>query len=173
MKNNLGKIHVYTGDGKGKTTSSFGLALRAAGAGYRVCIIQFMKGQDYSELKLLKSLPRVSFQRFGPKTFVIKKGKAEDFKQAKKGLAYAKKVLTSKKYDLVILDEVLVAVFFKLIAERDLIALIKHKPTKTELVLTGRRATPKIMALADYVTEMREIKHPYQKGILARQGIEN
>lgn len=168
----FGKIHVYTGDGKGKTTSSFGLALRASGAGYRVSIIQFMKGQDYSELKLLKSLPRVSFKRFGQKTFVIKSGKAEDFEQAKKGFAYAKKVLAGKKYDLVILDEVLVAVFFKLISEKDLIALIKHKPAKTELVLTGRRATPKIMALADYVTEMREIKHPYQKGILAQKGID-
>ena len=173
MIHDLGKVHVYTGDGKGKTTSSFGLALRAIGAGYRVCIIQFLKGQDYSELQSLKLLPRLHFKRFGLKSFIHKTPKPEDIALAKKGLAYAKKIIASGKYDLVILDEIFVARFFKLISERDILELIRKKPKHVELVLTGRKATPNIMRKADYVTEMREIKHPFQKGIYARRGIEN
>lgn len=174
MKNNdLGQIHVYTGDGKGKTTSSFGLALRASGAGYKVYIIQFMKGQNYSELKMLRKLPRVTFKRFGLKSFIHKTAKPEDIRQAKLGYQWARKIINSGKYDLVILDEILVAVFFKLLHESDLIKLMKSKPSQVELVITGRRATPAIIAQADYVTEMKELKHPYAKGLLARRGIEN
>ena len=172
-KNDLGKIHVYTGDGKGKTTSSFGLALRAIGAGYRVSIIQFLKGQDYSELKSLELLPRLHFKRFGLKSFIHGTPKPEDVAHAKKGLAYAQKIVSSGKYDLVVLDEIFVAHFFKLISEQDILRLIRKKPKYVELVLTGRRATPRVMKKADYVTEMREIKHPFQKGIYARRGIEN
>ncbi|HLC90079.1 MAG TPA: cob(I)yrinic acid a,c-diamide adenosyltransferase [Patescibacteria group bacterium] len=173
MANDLGKIHIYTGDGKGKTTSAFGLALRAIGAGYRVYIIQFMKGQNYSELKMLRRLPKLNFKRFGQKSFVHLPAAKKDKILGQKGIALAKKVLKSRGYDLVILDEIFVAAFFKLIKYSDITNLIKIKPKNVELVLTGRKATPEIMKLADYVTEMREIKHPYQQGVKARRGIEN
>src|SRR3989338_6765640 len=173
MPNDLGKIHIYTGDGKGKTTSAFGLALRAIGAGYRVYIIQFMKGQNYSELKMLRRLPKLNFKRFGQKSFVHLPAAKKDTVLAQKGVDLAKQVLKSRKYDLVILDEVFVAAFFKLIKYSDIAGLIKIKPKNVELVLTGRKATPEMMKLADYVTEMREIKHPYQQGVKARRGIEN
>ncbi|MFA6322108.1 MAG: cob(I)yrinic acid a,c-diamide adenosyltransferase [Candidatus Buchananbacteria bacterium] len=173
MKSDLGKIHVYTGDGKGKTTAALGLALRAIGAGYQVYIVQFLKAQDYSELKSLKKLPAVVIKRFGQKSYIYKTAKPEDKKAAQQALVWSEKILNSGKHDLVILDEIFLAVFFKLITASDVIKLIKNKPQNTELILTGRRAPKAIIKLADYVTEMKEVKHPYQKGLLARQGIEN
>lgn len=173
MGKDLGKIHVYTGNGKGKTTAALGLALRAMGAGYRVYIVQFMKGQEYSELKSLKPLKLVTLKRFGLKSFLVKKAKVQDRELANKALQWSKKILKGKKFDVVILDEVFLAVFFGLLPLSDLIDLIKNKPTKVELVLTGRKAPKTIMAMADYVTEMKEIKHPYQKGLMARKGIED
>ncbi len=173
MKKNLGKIHIYTGNGKGKTTAALGLALRAIGAGYNVYIIQFLKGQDYSELKSLKPMKEITFKRFGEKTFIHKIGNNSDKIAVKQAMDWSKKVLSQKKFDLVILDEIFLAVFFKLISISDIIKLIKKKPKTIELVLTGRKAPKKIIELADYVTEMREIKHPYQKGLMARKGIED
>lgn len=173
MNKDLGKVHVYTGDGKGKTTASLGLALRAIGAGYQVYIVQFLKGQDYSELTSLKPLKEITLKRFGQKSFIIKKAKPADITQAKHGLAWAKQVIKSKKFDLVILDEIFLAVFFKMLKVSDLVSLIKTKPKNVELILTGRRAPKTIIQLADYVTEMKEVKHPYKKGVIARRGIEN
>ena len=173
MSNDLGQIHIYTGNGKGKTTASFGLALRAIGAGYRVYLIQFMKGQDYSELRILRRLKGLKLKRFGLKSFIHGTAKAKDKQLARQGLVWAKKVIRSGRYHLVILDEIFVAAFFKLLKTSDIANLIKIKPKNVELILTGRKATPEIIKLADYVTEMKEIKHPYQKGILARRGIEN
>jgi len=173
MKKDLGKIHIYTGDGKGKTTAALGLALRAIGAGYRVYIIQFLKGQDYSELKSLKPLKAVTVKRFGQKGFIYQKAGDKDRLQAKAALAWAKKVLRSGQFDLVILDEIFLAVLFKLLTVAEISALIKNKPFDTELIMTGRRAPASLIRIADYVTEMKEIKHPYQKGILARKGIED
>ncbi len=173
MKNDLGKIHVYTGNGKGKTTAALGLALRAVGAGYQVYIIQFLKGQDYSELKSLRRLKGVTLKRFGLKSFIIKKPKPADIIQAQRGLAWATKILKSKKFDVVILDEIFLAVFFKMLKVSDLVSLIKIKPANVELILTGRKASEQIIKLADYVTEMKEIKHPFQQGLGARRGIEN
>lgn len=173
MKNNLGKIHVYTGNGKGKTTAALGLALRAIGAGYNVYIIQFLKAQDYSELKSLKPLRQITLKRFGQKTFIVKKANLEDKILAQKAMAWSKKILSEKKFEMVIMDEIFLATFFKLIETKDLIELIKKKPKNVELVLTGRKAPKAVIDLADYVTEMKEIKHPFQKGVLARRGIED
>ncbi len=173
MKSNLGKIHIYTGSGKGKTTAALGLALRAAGAGFKVYIVQFLKGQDYSELKSLKAIKKIIVKRFGEKTFIHKIGTNPDKIAAIDALEWSKKVLNSNNFDVVILDEIFLVVFFKLISVSDLKKLIQKKPMNVELVLTGRKAPKEIIKLADYVTEMKEIKHPYQKGLQARRGIEN
>jgi len=173
MKNNLGKIHIYTGDGKGKTTAALGLALRAIGAGYRVYIVQFLKGQDYSELKSLKPLKKITVKRFGEKTFIHKVGTNPDIIAARSALNWSKQVVKSGKFDIVILDEIFLASFFKLISTVEVIKLIKNKPKNVELILTGRKASPQVIRLADYVTEMKEVKHPYQKGLKARKGIED
>ncbi|MFA6410716.1 MAG: cob(I)yrinic acid a,c-diamide adenosyltransferase [Candidatus Buchananbacteria bacterium] len=173
MKNNLGKIHVYTGNGKGKTTAALGLALRAVGAGYKVYIVQFLKGQDYSELKSLKPIKAITVKRFGQKTFIHEIGTNPDKLAARQALDWSKVVLKSKKFNVVILDEIFLASFFKLIKASDIAGLIKTKPKGVELVLTGRKAPKEIIKLADYVTEMKEIKHPYRQGLMARNGIEN
>ncbi|MFA6215823.1 MAG: cob(I)yrinic acid a,c-diamide adenosyltransferase [Patescibacteria group bacterium] len=173
MKSQLGKIHIYTGDGKGKTTAALGLALRAIGAGYQVYLVQFLKAQQYSELDSLKRLPEVTIKRFGQKTYIYQKGTAQDKILAKRALNWAKKIFKSGKFDLVILDEIFLALFFKLISVKEIVQLMKSKPAGVELVLTGRRAPKELIKLADYVTEMKEIKHPYQAGLLARKGIED
>lgn len=172
MSNNLGKIHVYTGNGKGKTTAAVGLAVRAAGAGLRVGLIQFMKARPSAEVKVLKTIPGITVHCFGGKKFIYKKGAKIDKTEVAKALALAKKIINSKKYDLTILDEVGVAQYFKLLTCRQLIDLIKSKPADLELVITGRKVAPAIVKLADYVTEMKEIKHPYRTGLLARKGVE-
>jgi len=167
-----GFIHIYTGDGKGKTTAALGLLLRALGQQKKVCLIQFMKSSQYGEIKFLKKLKSVTTKQFGSHSF-IKKGKVsqQDKIKAEKALAFAQKAL-KKKYDLLVLDEIIMAVFFKLIKEKEVIELIDNKPKRLELILTGRRASAKLVKLADLVTEMKEIKHYFQKGIKARKGIE-
>ncbi len=173
MINNLGKVHIYTGDGKGKTTAALGLALRAAGAGYKVYIIQFLKNSDVSELVSLKKIKNVVVKRFGRPTFIYKKGNHADKISAIKALDWAKKVVNSHKFDLVILDEIFLATFFHLINPSEVVKIIKNKPEDLELVLTGRKAFSQAVLLADYVTEMKEIKHPYGQGLPARKGIES
>ncbi len=173
MKNDLGKIHIYTGDGKGKTTAALGLALRAIGAGYRVYIVQFLKGQDYSELSSLKPLKALTLKRFGQKGYIIEKGGKQDKQAARQALAWSEKIIKSGKFDIVILDEIFLAVWFKLISVNQLIRLISLKSKNVELVLTGRRAPKELIRMADYVTEMREVKHPFKQGLMARRGIEN
>ncbi len=128
MGNNLGKVHVYTGDGKGKTTAALGLALRAIGATYKVYLIQFLKAQNYSELKSLKKLSGITIKRFGQKTFIQQKGQKPDKISAQQALGWAKKILSAAKFDLVILDEIFLAAFFKLIKVSDIVSLIKNKP---------------------------------------------
>lgn len=172
MKSQLGKIHIYTGEGKGKTTAAVGLAVRAAGAGFKVCFIQFVKGRPSAELKVLKKIPSITAHRFGDKKFIYKYGGEVDKVEAAKALALAEKVISSKKYDLVILDEVTVAQHFGLFTVKQIVDLIKNKPVDLELVVTGRKVASAILKLADYVTNMQEISHPYKKGVRARQGIE-
>lgn len=168
-----GYIHVYTGDGKGKTTASLGLAVRAAGAGLKVFIAQFVKGRDYSELKTLDYLRDwITIRRYGRKSFIHGNPRPEDIQAAQKGISQVREVLLSGDYDLVILDEINIAVFLKIITVEEVMNLISLKPDNVELVLTGRRAPEEVIRRADLVTEMKSIKHYYDKGVQARTGIE-
>jgi cob(I)alamin adenosyltransferase len=169
-----GLVEVFTGEGKGKTSAALGMVLRAAGHGLRIHIIFFMKGEfPYGEQKTLAKLPNVTFDRFGFKTFVNPDNiKPEEKQQAKKALETARMAMLSNNYDVLVLDEVNVAASWKLIDVEDIIQLIKEKPESVELILTGRYANPKIVELADLVTEMVKIKHPYDSGLLARKGMD-
>jgi cob(I)alamin adenosyltransferase len=168
-----GFIHVYTGDGKGKTTASIGLGIRAVGAGLKVLMIQFMKGRRYSELDALSKVTNFTVVQFGRDEFVSKeKPEKVDVDLAQKGLAYAKEMIQKNTYDLIILDEINVALDYHLITLQDVISLLNDKPEALELVLTGRYASPDIMKYADVVSEILEIKHPYQKGVPSRKGID-
>ena len=169
-----GLVEIFTGEGKGKTSAALGLALRALGHGRRVHIIFFMKGDfPYGEQKTLCQLPNCTVERFGLREFVDPAHvKPEEKEQARQALDAAKKALLSPEYDVVILDEVNVAVAWKLIDIDKVIELIHDKPEKVELVLTGRYADPRLVELADLVTDMVKVKHPYDKGIKAREGIE-
>jgi len=169
-----GLIHVYTGNGKGKTTAAFGLALRAIGRGFKVYIIQFIKGGfDYGELYIVDKLPNLKLKAFGRGKFILKKPAGEeDITLAKEALTLAEKVVKSGEYDLVILDEINVALNLKLIDLKKVLDLLKNKPVHVELVLTGRYAPDEIIEVADLVTEMKEVKHPFNKGYEARKGIE-
>ena len=165
-------IHIYTGAGKGKTTAAFGLAIRAAGAGKRVFIGQFLKGRKYSELNSLKKLKNITIAQFGGRCFVGKTPKPQDVTLAEKGLLKIKQCITCRKFDVVILDEINIAVYLKLLKLKELLSVVKNCPQRIELILTGRSAHPKIIKLADYVTEMREVKHPFRNKVSARKGIE-
>ena len=169
-----GLVIVITGNGKGKTTSAFGQALRAVGQGYKVLIVQFMKGRKYGEfIAAEKYLPRLTIHRFGLDSFVMRDNPAAiDIELAQKGLDAAQKAINSGKYDMVILDEINVALDFKLVALPKVIELIKNKPAGLDLILTGRYAPPEIIELADTVSEIKEIKHHYAAGIKDRAGIE-
>lgn len=169
-----GYVQVYTGDGKGKTTAAIGLALRAWGAGLRVFIAQFIKSGAYSEMEALDRCGTgISCRQYGRGCWLIGKPSAEDSRLAREGLDEVRELITSGRYQLVILDEVCVANWFGLFEVEDLLALIDIKPERTELVFTGRRADPRLIERADLVTEMREVKHYYQQGVLARTGIES
>lgn len=174
MKLSSGQVQVYTGNGKGKTTAALGLALRAIGHRLRVHIIQFMKGGGpYGEHAAAERLlPEITIATTGRPGWVKKGAPApEDVSEAQRALALARRALT-EDYDLVILDEANGAVDFGLIAVEELLALIAAKPARMELVLTGRNAHEKVLAAADLVTEMREVKHYYSKGVEVRVGIE-
>jgi cob(I)alamin adenosyltransferase len=170
-----GLIQVYTGNGKGKTTASLGLAFRAVGHGFKVMVIQFMKGNiQYGELESAKKLsPYLTIHQMGRETFVSKTNPDPvDIEWAQKGFALAKEGIFSGNYDLVILDEINVAVDYGLIPLSDLLQLIDSKPPTVEMILTGRNAKPEVIEKADLVTEMVERKHYYRKGVKAREGIE-
>lgn len=169
-----GLVIVITGNGKGKTTSAFGQALRAAGHGYKVFIMQFMKGRDYGEYKAArKYLPDITIRRSGLDSFVMRDNPAAvDIELARRGFELVKKAVASGKYNMMILDEINVAVDFKLIPLQELIDLIKSKPPALDLILTGRYAPKEILKLADTVSEVKEIRHHYAAGIKDRAGIE-
>jgi cob(I)alamin adenosyltransferase len=174
VKTVKGLVVVITGNGKGKTTAAFGQALRAVGQGYRVFVLQFMKGRKYGEfIAAEKYLPHLTIRMSGLDSFVMRDNPAAiDIELAQKGLVAAKEAINSGKYDMVILDEINVALDFKLIALPEVIKLIKNKPPALDLILTGRYAPPEIIELADTVSEVQEVKHHYSLGIKDRAGIE-
>ena len=174
MMTEKGFIHVYTGNGKGKSTAAFGLALRAAGAGMRVYIGQFMKTGDYHEIRAFREyLPMISLEQYGNGCLIGKEGPSEtDYSAAREGLDKACSALCRDRFDIVIFDEIIVAAHLGLIREQDILDLIEAKPHAVELILTGRYAMQSVMEQADLVTEMSEVKHYYNKGVLARDGIE-
>ncbi len=169
-----GLVHVYTGSGKGKTTAALGLALRASGHGRKVYVIQFMKGRiDYGELKACKDNPNITIEQFGRPQFVDKDNpEQEDLDFASAAMERASEVISGGEYHIVVLDEINTALDFELISLEDVLTLIQKKPEEVELVLTGRNAHPEVSRMADYVTEMLAIKHPYEQGQVGRKGIE-
>ncbi len=166
-------VHVYTGDGKGKTTAALGLALRAIGAGWRVLFVQFLKQGEYSEIKALRRLgDQVKICQYGSGEFVRGRPSEKEVASAQRGLNEVIEAMGTKEYDLIILDEIDVAMHFGLIPVESVIALLERRPPDLEMVLTGRWAPEEIIERADLVTEMRMIKHYFSKGIMARTGIE-
>lgn len=169
-----GYVQVYTGNGKGKTTAALGLALRAVGAGLKVFIGQFAKGMEYSEIKTIREkLPEITIRQYGRDCFIVNKPTVDDIKLARQGLAEISNIIRSGKYDVVILDEANIAVHFGLFSIDELLKLVRSKPENLELIITGRKAHPELIKAADLVTKMLEIKHYYQQGVPARQGIES
>jgi cob(I)alamin adenosyltransferase len=168
-----GYIQVYTGNGKGKSTAAFGLALRAVGAGKKVFIAQFVKGQPYSELNAFKRLkPFVEVKQYGLGCFIVKSPTQKDVDVAQKGLKEVSEIIKSNNFDLVILDEANIALYYNLISVNELVNLLANKPDELEIVVTGRYAPDEIIEIADLVTEMKEVKHYYAKDVPARKGIE-
>lgn len=189
-----GLIHVLTGEGKGKTTAALGMAMRAVGAGLKVIMIQFLKTSNrYGELEAAKEMePRFEIVQMGPECARLLKNpdadkrcigcmechvdpdnlKVSDLEAAREALDFAEKCLTGGEYDLVILDEINYAIDFNLVSSREVASLLERRDGAVEVVLTGRSASPELVELADYVTEMREIKHPWRAGMAARRGIE-
>jgi len=168
-----GYIQVYTGNGKGKTTAALGITLRTLCAGNRVFFGQFMKGQDYSELKAPEYFENLDMEQFGTPSFVRGEPSPEDIENAKKGLARMKEVLSSGDYDMVVFDEINTTLFFKMLKVEEVLEVLDLKKEGTEVILTGRYAPQEIIDRADLVTEMREIKHYYNAGVNARVGVEN
>jgi cob(I)alamin adenosyltransferase len=167
-----GYIQIYTGNGKGKTTAALGLSLRAVCAGRKVFFGQFLKGMNYSELDAGKYLPGFDLQQFGTDSFIFEKPGQEDIDAAREGLKRAEEVLVSGEYDIVVLDEVNLAVHYGMFTADELIEVLDKRHQKVEVVLTGRYAHSSLIEKADLVTEMKEIKHYYNDGVMAREGIE-
>jgi len=169
-----GYVQVYTGNGKGKTTAALGLIVRACGAGLKVYLCQFIKGGICSELKTLKKrFCDVTIQQCGRGCFIKGKPSADDIKLAKKGLAKLRSAVLSGEYDLVIADEANCAISCGILTTAELLNLIDDKPSHVELIFTGRSAPAELIERADLVTEMKEVKHYFNKGIKARPGIES
>jgi len=170
---NKGLIQVYTGNGKGKTTAAIGLAIRAAGAGLKTLFVQFVKGMKYSEITALARFSDcISIRQYGNDCFIRDKPQDEDIEIARKGLREVQSELLKGQYDLVILDEANIAMHFGLFRVDELLKIISSRKPGCEIVITGRYAPEELVEAADLVTEMKEIKHYYSKGIQAREGIE-
>mgnify|MGYP000166846123 FL=1 len=168
-----GYIQVYTGNGKGKTTAALGLAIRAAGAGLKVFIAQFIKMGEYSEIKALKRFKDlITVEQFGSGRFIKGKPSASDIEAARKGVEKIKAAFTSGQQNVVIMEEANVAAKLGLLSVDDILKIMDEKPKDVELIITGRGADSRIIEKADLVTEMKEVKHYFQKGVKARIGIE-
>lgn len=171
-----GYIHIYTGNGKGKTTAALGQALRAAGSGLKTYIVSFMKDFPYGELRSIQQVSQwIRLEQYGNDGFVLKKElpSERDLEIAKKALQKTQEAMLNGEYDIVIMDEVCVAIYFGLFKKEDVLSMLEQKPESVELILTGRYCPEELIEKADIVTEMVEIKHYYQKGISARRGIES
>ena len=170
-----GLISIFTGDGKGKTTAAIGTAVRAAGHGLRVFIAFFAKGDKYfrGEDNTLSRLPNITITSCRHKNWIDKENiKAEDKELAKSALAAAREAMLNGNYNLIVLDEINIAINYGLVSLDEVIELVNDKPQNVELILTGRYAEPKLVQMADLVTEMQMVKHPYSKGVKARRGID-
>ena len=168
-----GYIQVYTGNGKGKTTAAFGLSLRAVGAGKKVFFAQFVKGKMYAEIEAVnRYLPDITIKQYGLGCFIVDKPTQKDIEAAQEGLKEISEIIQAGKYDVIVLDEASIALFYNLFTVESLIDIIKSKPETTEIIITGRYAPPELIEIADLVTEMKEVKHYYNKGVEAREGIE-
>jgi len=176
-----GYVQVYTGDGKGKTSAALGLALRASGYGMRTYIGQFMKGQHYGELEALRDHPYITVEQYGDVRCIRREEVTpEHVAQARRGLERAREAMLGLglgpvlvgQYDVVVLDEVNVAIWFGLLTVEEVLAFLDERPERVEVILTGRRAPQELVERADLVTEMLPVKHYYQQGVLARKGIE-
>lgn len=167
-----GYIHVYTGNGKGKTTAAFGVALRSLLNDKKVYVGQFIKGMKYSETAIENYFDTIKIEQFGDGCFINRKPSEEDKIMAENGLSKIKSILTSSEYDLVILDELTIALYFKLISLKDVIDILKSKREEVEVIITGRFCPQELIDLADLVTDMTEVKHYYTQGVLSRKGID-
>ncbi len=165
-------IQIYTGDGKGKTTASLGLAIRAAGAGKKVFIGQFLKGFNCSELKALKKFNNIKLKQFGRDCFIKNTPNPEDISLACQGLKIIRDIAAKRKFEVIILDEINVALDLKLLDCQEVLKILKKIPKRIEVVLTGRNAPEEILEIADLISQIKEVKHYYQKGLKARKGIE-
>lgn len=167
-----GYVHLYTGDGKGKTTAALGLALRACSYGKSVLFAQFIKGMAYSELKAQEFVPNLEFIQYGRDCFIERDPTKEDVKLAQDGLHDVFQKMKSQKYDILVLDEITIALYYNLFTLNEVIDVIKEKPAEMELILTGRAAPKELYDYCDLITEMKEIKHYYTKGVLSRWGVD-
>jgi cob(I)alamin adenosyltransferase len=168
-----GYVQIYTGDGKGKTTAALGLALRSAGYKKRVFIGQFMKGQHYGELSVIAGIDGIDIEQFGDAGCIRKEEVTELHRQhGEKGIRRIEEILASGDYQMVIMDEIAVAIWFGIVDLERVLGVLQKRPDDVELILTGRRAPERLLAAADLVTEMKEIKHYYREGVPAREGIE-
>jgi cob(I)alamin adenosyltransferase len=174
MRSELGLVHVYTGEGKGKTTAALGLAMRAWGHGLRVCIVQFMKfGEDYGEIIALRKMEGIEVFQFGCDHLVTKDSiKQEDRDVAARALEFAKGLFSSNDFDVIVLDEINVAMYFGLISPEAVMEMVRGRREGIEVVMTGRNAPKTVLDEADLVTRMVAEKHPYDEGVIARKGVE-
>jgi len=168
----MGYIHVYTGNGKGKTTAAIGLAVRALYAGKKVYIGQFIKGMKYNEVALADDFDNITIEQYGETCMIDRHPDQKDIQMAKDGLEKIHKILLSNVYDIVIFDEITIAIYYKLFSVIELMDVLKDKPKDTEVIVTGRYAPDELIDMADLVTEMKEIKHYYKQGVLSRDGID-
>lgn len=169
----VGYVQIYTGDGKGKTTAALGLALRASGHGLRTYVGQFMKGQQYGELAALRNDPNITIEQSGDQHCIRREDVTpEHIEQARRGLERAREAMRSGDYQIIVLDEINVALWFGLLTVDEVLAFLAERPQNVEVILTGRRAPAELIEVADLVTEMKEVKHYYQQGVAARDGIE-
>lgn len=169
-----GYIQIYTGDGKGKTTAAVGLAIRAAGAGLRTFMGQFIKTLEYGEIKIIKErFPEIDVELFGTDGCIInRKPNSDEIEAAQRGLEKSREAMISGNYDIIILDELSICIHFGMIETKQVLQLMDEKPEGVELVITGRYAPAELIERADLVTDMTEIKHYYTQGVLSREGIE-